>query len=117
MHREDWDRLIRRRLQRLADRNLFRTRRVVRHLDATHVEIDGRRYVNFASNNYLGLSHHPRVLTAAAEALRRQGVGGGASPLVTGFSPAHASAELAIAAWKGAEAAVLLPSGYQANLA
>src|SRR5436305_1138534 len=117
MHREDWDRLIRRRLQRLADRNLFRTRRVVRHLDATHVEVDGRRYVNFASNNYLGLSHHPRVLRAAEEALRAEGAGAGASPLVTGHTPAHESAERRIAAWKGTEACVLLPSGYQANVA
>jgi glycine C-acetyltransferase/8-amino-7-oxononanoate synthase len=87
----------------------------VRHLDATHVEVDGRRYVNFASNNYLGLSHHPRVLRVAEEALRCGGVGAGASPLVTGHTPAHESAERAIAAWKGAEACVVLPSGYQAN--
>ena len=117
MHPEDWDRLIHRRLLGLADRNLFRRRRVVRHLDATHVEIDGRRYVNFASNNYLGLSHHPRVLQAAAEALHADGAGAGASPLVTGYTPAHESAERRIAAWKGTEASVLLPSGYQANVA
>src|SRR2546430_5615333 len=100
MEAQAWERSIRHRLDGLADQHLLRSRRTVVPLDATHVEIDRRRYVNFASNNYLGLSHHPRVLAAAAEALRRQGVGGGASPLVTGFSPAHASAELAIAAWK-----------------
>lgn len=83
-------------------------------LDATHVERDGRRLVNFASNNYLGLTHHPRVL----EALRRSsaaGAGSGAAGLVTGHSVAHADAEKALAHWKGTAAAVLLPSGYQAN--
>ncbi len=117
MEPDAWDRLIRRRLQDLADRHLARRRNVARPIDATHIEIDGRRYVNFASNNYLGLSHHPRVLQAAAEALRREGAGGGASPLVTGHGRAHEAAERRIAGWKATESAVLLPSGYQANLA
>jgi 8-amino-7-oxononanoate synthase len=117
MKSEEWDRLVRQRLAGLAGQHLYRQRRTVRPIDATHIEVDGRRYVNFASNNYLGLSHHPRVLAAAAEALRRDGAGGGASPLVTGYGPAHASAEHRIAAWKGTESALLLPSGYQANAA
>jgi 8-amino-7-oxononanoate synthase len=117
MESEQWDRLIRRRLERLADRHLLRRRHVARPVDATHVEIDGRRYVNFATNNYLGLSHHPRVLQAAADAVRTEGSGAGASPLVTGHGPAHDAAERRIAEWKGTGSAVLLPSGYQANLA
>ena len=111
-----WERSIRRRLEGLTARHLRRARRIVRPLDATHIEVDGRRYVNFASNNYLGLTHHPRVVDAAVGALGREGVGAGASALVTGYSPAHASAERAIARWKGTEASVLLPSGYQANI-
>ena len=117
MEREAWERGIRQRLDRLAEQHLYRQRVVVRPLDATHLEVDGRHYVNFASNNYLGLSHHPRVIAAAADAMRRDGAGAGASPLVTGYGPAHADAERAIARWKGAGAAVLFPSGYQANLA
>ena len=117
MEPEAWERGIRQRLDRLAEQHLYRQRVVVRPLDATHVEVDGRRYVNFASNNYLDLSHHPRVLAAAAEVLRRDGAGAGASPLVTGYGPAHADAERAIARWKGTGGAVMLPSGYQANLA
>src|SRR5688500_8364781 len=117
MEREAWERGIRQRLDRLAEQHLYRRRMVVRPLDATHVEVDGRRYVNFASNNYLGLSHHPRVIAAAATAMRRDGAGAGASPLVTGYGPAHADAERAIARWKGTGGAVLFPSGYQANLA
>ena len=86
-------------------------------LDATHVEWQGRRYVNFGTNNYLGLTQHPAVIGAAAEALRRDGAGAGASPLICGYGPAHESAERHIANWKGTEACVLLSSGHQANQA
>ena len=67
-------------------------------IDATHVEIDGHRYVNFASNNYLGLTHHPRVIAAFESEAHRSGVGSGAAALVTGYTEAHASAERAITA-------------------
>ena len=117
MDPDPWDRLVRQRLAGLQAEHLHRRRRVVRPLDATHVEIDGRTYVNFASNNYLGLSHHPRVIDAAVQAVGREGAGAGASPLITGYGPAHAAAERRIAHWKGTEAAVLLPTGYQTNVA
>jgi 8-amino-7-oxononanoate synthase len=94
---------------------LYRQRRVIRASGSVLVEHDGRRYVNFSSNDYLGLRTHPDVVTASAEALLKHGAGSGASALVTGYSPAHASAEAALAQWKGTQAAVLLPSGYQAN--
>src|SRR5687768_18447416 len=110
---DDWECLVAAELQRLRESNLIRQRRAITPLDATHVEIDGRRYVNFASNNYLGLTHHPRVLDAARSAISRGGAGSGAAGLISGYTDAHASAELALAAWKGTEAAVILPSGYQ----
>lgn len=102
-------------LKKREDLHQRRARRVVRVLDPTHLEIDGRRFINFASNDYLGLTHHPEVTGAAARALAECGAGSGASPLVTGYTPLHASAETALARWKQTEAAVLLPSGYQAN--
>lgn len=105
-------------IQSLSDldaRHLRRSRRTVRVLSSTRVEIDGREYVNFASNNYLGLTHHPAVLAAATEALRTSGSGSGAAPLVTGHTTSHAELERTLADWKGTEDAVLLPSGYQAN--
>jgi 8-amino-7-oxononanoate synthase len=117
MSRQDWHRSLDQHLAGLSDQHLFRRRLLVTPLDATRVEVDGRRYVNFASNNYLGLTHHPRVIAAAAHAARAYGAGAGAAPLITGYGPAHQSAELRIAAWKATESAVLLPSGYQANVA
>ena len=109
--------LLERELIRLTEAGLLRQRRVVRSIDAVHVEIDGRRYTNFCSNDYLGLTHHPRVIEAVRSGAERFGAGAGAAGLISGYSPAHASAEAAIALWKGTEAAVLLPSGYQANVA
>ena len=70
---------------------------------------------DFASNDYLGLTHHPRVIAAMAQATMECGAGAGASALIAGHSDRHASAERALATWKGTEAAVLLPSGYQAG--
>src|ERR1700722_12971236 len=89
----------------------------VQFQDATHVTIDGKALVNFCSNNYLGLSTHPRVLAAVGSVIGQAGFGSGASALISGYTTHHASAERAIAQWKGTESAVLLPSGYQANLA
>jgi 8-amino-7-oxononanoate synthase len=87
----------------------------VRPIDATHLEFDGRRYVNFSSNNYLALSWHPRLRAAAAAAIRDGGFGSGAAGLIRGHTSVHESAARALARWKGTEDAVLLPSGYQAN--
>jgi 8-amino-7-oxononanoate synthase len=78
---------------------------------------DGRPVVSFAGNDYLGLSHHPAVVEAATAALSRWGTGAGASRLVTGSRPVHHDLEDALAAWKGAERAVVFPTGYAANLA
>jgi len=108
-------------LNELLDQQLYSRRKSqqwrVRHaigvLDSTHVELYGRRLVNFASNDYLGLTHHPRVLEAAGQAAVRCGMGSGASPLITGYSLEQQAGEAAIARWKQAEAAVLLASGYQ----
>lgn len=73
--------------------------------------------VNFATNDYLGLAWHPRVREAAQSAARSHGAGSGASALVSGYTDLHARAEEELARWKGTAAAVILPSGYQANLA
>ena len=73
--------------------------------------------LDLASNDYLGLSHHPAVVAAAQAAAAREGVGSGASRLVCGSRPVHAALEQALAAWLGRERVLLFPSGFQANLA
>jgi 8-amino-7-oxononanoate synthase len=72
--------------------------------------------LSFSSNDYLGLAAHPEVLAAAAETAAREGFGAGAARLVTGDLPAHRALERDLAAFTGSPAALLFPSGYQANL-
>lgn len=108
---ESW---IQESLQLRREAQLLRSRRVVEAIDAVHVLIDGRSIVNFSSNNYLGLTHHPRLLNAMKSV---DAAGAGAAALITGFTSLHQRAEKAIAQWKQTEAALLLPSGYQANVA
>lgn len=79
--------------------------------------VGGRSVVSFAGNDYLGLSTHPAVRAAARDAIARWGTGATASRLVVGTRPVHDDLEAALADWKGAEAAVVAPSGYAANLA
>lgn len=80
------------------------------------VERNGKQLISFSCNDYLGLSHHPRVIAAAQEALARYGAGAGASRLVTGNHPLYEELERKLAAWKGCEAALVFGSGYLANL-
>ena len=115
MSASEWEQAVRAVLAELSESHLYRQRQLITPLDATHVVWQDRRLVNFASNNYLGLGHHPKVIWAAEKSLHRDGGGSGASPLICGYGPAHAAAEQHIARWKGTEACVLLPSGYQAN--
>jgi 8-amino-7-oxononanoate synthase len=78
--------------------------------------LDGRTVVTFASNDYLGLTHHPAVVGAAREAVERWGAGTGASRLVVGSRPPHGALESELARWKGTEAALLFPTGFAANM-
>lgn len=95
--------------------SLRRSRSSVEHVDAVHLrDASGRTLVNFSSNNYLGLTHHSRMIAALADLSQS---GAGAAGLISGHTTAHAAAEHAIAQWKQAEAALLMPSGYQANVA
>jgi len=78
--------------------------------------LNGAPVVSFASNDYLGLSAHEAVIAAGHAALDRWGAGAGASRLVTGSRPVHTQLEVALAEWKGTDAAVCFPTGFAANL-
>lgn len=96
---------------------LKRQRRVVRPLSATQVEVDARIVTAFASNDYLGLSRHPRLIEAIAEGARRFGAGAGASHLVSGHHAVHEALEHELARFAGKPAALAFMNGYVANLA
>jgi glycine C-acetyltransferase len=77
--------------------------------------IDGRRVINLASNNYLGLSFHPELIAAAVRATEEFGVGAGAVRILTGTMTLHREMERRLAAFKRSEAAVVYQSGFTAN--
>jgi len=80
------------------------------------IEVDGMRLLNFASNDYLGLSFHPAVQQAAIDTIRHHGFGSGASRLVSGDDSALHELEETLASWKGYEAALIVGSGMLANI-
>jgi 8-amino-7-oxononanoate synthase len=83
---------------------------------AATIRLDGRELVNFGSNDYLGLAADPRLAAAAIEAVRQEGFGSGASPLITGRSDIHRQLEERLAEFEGTEAALVFPSGIAANM-
>ncbi|EPG4895392.1 8-amino-7-oxononanoate synthase [Citrobacter koseri] len=76
-----------------------------------------RQYLNFSSNDYLGLSHHPQIIRAWQQGAERFGVGSGGSGHVSGYSVAHQALEEALAGWLGYSRALLFISGFAANQA
>nr|VFK08248.1 MAG: 8-amino-7-oxononanoate synthase [Candidatus Kentron sp. LPFa]VFK24073.1 MAG: 8-amino-7-oxononanoate synthase [Candidatus Kentron sp. LPFa] len=80
------------------------------------VEMDGRRYLSFCSNDYLGLANDPRVVEAFQRGAARYGVGSGAASVVSGHYHAHHALEEELADFTGRERALLFSTGYMANL-
>lgn len=103
-------------IARLDREGLLRRRRVLDSPQGIHAAIDGRRVLNFSSNDYLGLAADPRLAAAAHGAIDAFGAGAGASPLVSGQQRAHQDAEERFARFAGVEKALIFGSGYAANL-
>ncbi|RHW19542.1 8-amino-7-oxononanoate synthase [Pseudomonas jilinensis] len=104
---------------RLAERratHLYRQRPLLESPQGVRVVVDGQPLLAFCNNDYLGLASHPAVIEAFAEGARQWGVGGGASHLVVGHSSPHHALEEALAEFTGRPRALLLSSGYMANL-
>ncbi|HVN56280.1 MAG TPA: glycine C-acetyltransferase [Anaerolineaceae bacterium] len=79
--------------------------------------VDGKRVLNFCSNNYLGLANHPRLVQAAKDAMDFYGVGPAAVRTIAGTMEIHLELERRMAAFKGVETAITFQSGFTANLA
>ena len=103
-------------LARLRDRDLYRTRRVLDSPQGPLARIDGRDYLAFCSNDYLGLAADPRPAAAFRLAAERYGVGAGAAHLVNGHSREHHALEEELADFTGRPRALLFSTGYMANL-
>ncbi|MCG7517639.1 8-amino-7-oxononanoate synthase [Vibrio sp. MMH1-50] len=98
-------------------RGLSRSMNVVFAGNQSILEHEGRRYINFSSNDYLGLANDQALVRAWQQGLSVYGGGSGASPMVTGFSAAHGNLEAALTEWLGYERAILFGSGFSANQA
>jgi 8-amino-7-oxononanoate synthase len=103
-------------LAALRSEGLLRHRRVLQTPQRARVTVDGRDYVAFCSNDYLGLASHPELIEAAREGASMFGIGAGASHLVLGHSIAHEMLEEALARFMRLPAALSFSSGYRANL-
>lgn len=104
---------------RLAERrsaHLYRQRPLLASPQSVHAVVDGQSLLAFCSNDYLGLANHPQVAEAMIDGVRRWGAGGGASHLVVGHSGAHHQLEEALAEFTGRPRALLMSSGYMANM-
>lgn len=95
----------------------LRRRYVVTQGAGRWLQADGRQYLNFSSNDYLGLSHHPHIICAWQQGAERFGVGSGGSGHVSGYSVAHQALEDELAQWLGYSRALLFISGFAANQA
>ncbi len=103
-------------LKELKESGLFRDLKTVEGAQGPYLKIDGKQYLSFCSNNYLGLADHPKVKQAAIEAIEKYGWGAGASRLVSGNTTLHERLEEEIARFKHTEASIIFPTGYMANI-
>ncbi len=104
-------------LERMKAEGLYGTIRTLDGPQGAWIEMAGKRYLNLCSNNYLGLADDPRVLTRVREEMRKYGVGPGAVRTIAGTMRIHLDLERRLAEFKGAEAAIVVQSGYCANVA
>ena len=102
-------------LDHLKEQGLYRKLRILEGEPSSHTTFDHRSVVNLSSNNYLGLTTHPKLKEAALEAVRQFGVGSGAVRTISGTMAMHMELERRLADFKHVEAVVVFQSGFAAN--
>ncbi len=102
-------------LAALRERHLYRPLRVMSSAQGPIVSLDDRRVISLSSNDYLGLSHHPRMKAVAMEAVRQFGAGSGAVRTIAGTMTLHEALETELATFKDTEAVLTFQSGFSAN--
>jgi len=104
-------------LNRLREEGLYNTIRVIGSPQGAWIVVDGKKMLNFCSNNYLGLANHPEVVSAAKAALDEYGAGPAAVRSIAGTMSLHEELEAKLAEFKGADAVLTFQSGFCSNLA
>ncbi len=103
-------------IEEMKAKGLYTPVRVLESAQGPWFTIDGKKLLNFCSNNYLGLAQDKRLVAAVIKAVKKYGVGPGAVRPISGNLKLHMEAETALAKFKGQEAAFLLPGGFIANI-
>lgn len=101
---------------RKAD-GLYRKRRLIDSAQGPVIEISGKEYLNFSSNDYLGLANNQQLKDCMAVAIKKYGIGAASSQLLVGYSKPHQLLETKLSNFLNRDASLIFPSGYQANLA
>ena len=114
MSKIDW---ISKELETLKAQGLYNRIRTISSPQGAWLVVDGKKVLNFCSNNYLGLANHPNLVAAAQKAAGEMGVGPAAVRTIAGTMSLHLELERRLAAFKGVEAAITFQSGFTANLA
>ena len=112
--RLDW---IQEELDAIKEAGLYNRIRTIESPQGAWLVVDGKRVLNFCSNNYLGLANHPHLVAAAKAAVDQYGVGPAAVRSIAGTLDLHLELERRMAAFKGVESAITFQSGFTANLA
>ena len=110
----DW---IQKQVQDLKDQNLYNNILTIESAIGPEIQIDGKKLLNFCSNNYLGLANNPEMKKAAIEAIEKYGIGPGAVRTIAGTMTLHRELEEKLAKFKKAEAVITFQTGFVANLA
>jgi 8-amino-7-oxononanoate synthase len=103
-------------LKNIKKAGLYRELNVIDNAQGVYLEVEGRKYLSFCSNNYLGLANNPLVVSAVKDAVEEYGWGAGASRLVSGNMALHETLENEISLFKEKESAIVFPTGYMANI-
>ena len=103
-------------LQSLKDAGLYNNIRTINSAQDAWLQVDGRRALNFCSNNYLGLANHPRLQDAARKAMETHGVGPAAVRSIAGTMDLHVELDNRLASFKGVDSAITFQSGFTANI-
>ena len=107
---------LQKQLDERAASGLLRKRHTVQSPQSPHITVDGKEYLSFCSNDYLGLANHTQLIAAMQQGAQQWGAGAGAAHLVSGHSQAHHDLEQILAEFAGTPAALLFSTGYMANL-
>lgn len=108
--------IFEKKLEKLRQTHLYRSVKDMESRDGMKITINGQKFINFASNDYLGLSQHPILKQAAMEAIKIFGIGGGASRLLSGGVMLHKKLEELLCRFKNSQSSLILNSGYTANI-